>query len=40
MSIEADFKITKKLKDVGVLLEISILNHLIVAEDNFYCLAD
>jgi len=37
---EADFKITKKLKDAGVLLEISVLDHIIVAHDAYYSFAD
>jgi len=37
---EADIKITKKLKDSGTLLEISVLDHIIVALDTFYSFAD
>jgi DNA repair protein RadC len=37
---EADFKITKKIKDAGVLLEISVLDHIIVAHDAYYSFAD
>ena len=37
---EADMKITKKLKDAGVLLEISVLDHIIVARDVYYSIAD
>jgi DNA repair protein RadC len=37
---EADMKITKKLKDSGVLLEISVLEHIIVAHDSYYYFAD
>ena len=37
---EADMKITKKLKDSGALLEISVLDHIIVAHDVYYSFAD
>ncbi len=37
---EADIKITKKIKDAGVLLEISVLDHIIVAHDSYYSFAD
>ncbi len=37
---EADMKITKKLKDAGALLEISVLDHIIVAHDVYYSFAD
>jgi DNA repair protein RadC len=37
---EADMKITKKLKDAGALIEISVLDHIIVAHDSFYSFAD
>ena len=37
---EADFKITKKIKDAGVLFEISVLDHIIVAHDAYYSFAD
>ena len=37
---EADIKITKKIKDSGALLEISVLDHIIVANDSFYSFAD
>ena len=37
---EADMKITKKLKDSGALLEISVLDHIIVANDVYYSFAD
>ena len=37
---EADCKITKKLVDAGVLLEITVLDHIILANDQFYSFAD
>jgi DNA repair protein RadC len=33
-------EITKKLKDAGALLEISVLDHIIVAQDAYYSFAD
>ena len=37
---DADLKITRKLKDSGTLLEISVLDHIIVAHDSYYSFAD
>jgi DNA repair protein RadC len=37
---EADQKITKKLVNAGLLLEITVLDHLILANDQFYSFAD
>ncbi len=37
---DADLKTTRKLKDAATFLEISILDHIIVAQDNFYSFAD
>ena len=37
---EADQRITKKLVDAGVLLEITVLDHIILANDQFYSFAD
>jgi len=37
---EADIRLTKKLKDAGNLLEISILDHLIVGDEKYYSFAD
>jgi DNA repair protein RadC len=37
---EADQKITKKLVNAGVLLEITVLDHIILANDQFYSFAD
>lgn len=37
---EADLKITSKIKDSGLLLDIPLLDHLIICEDGFKSLAD
>ncbi len=37
---EADCRITKKLVNAGVLLEITVLDHIILANDQFYSFAD
>jgi DNA repair protein RadC len=37
---EADIKITRKLVDAGKLLEIAVLDHIIVGQDQFYSFAD
>jgi len=37
---EADIKITKKLVDAGKLMEIAVLDHLIIGQDQFYSFAD
>jgi len=37
---EADCKITKKLVNAGVILEITVLDHIILANDQFYSFAD
>jgi DNA repair protein RadC len=37
---EADMKITRKLKDAGALLEISVLDHIIVAHEAYYSYED
>lgn len=37
---EADKKITKKLADGGLLLEISVLDHVIIAGNQYYSFAD
>lgn len=37
---EADRKITRKVKEAGVLLEISVLDHLILSTDGYYSFAD
>jgi len=37
---EADCRITKKLVDAGILLEITVIDHIILANDQFYSFAD
>ena len=37
---EADNKITKKIKDCGLLLDVAVLYHIIVWDDRFYSFAD
>jgi DNA repair protein RadC len=37
---EADNKITKKIRDCGVLLDIAVLDHIIVGDDRYYSFAD
>ena len=37
---EADNKITKKIKDCGLLLDVAVLDHIIVGDDRFYSFAD
>jgi len=37
---EADHKITKKLVNAGLLLEIAVLDHLIITDEGFYSFAD
>jgi len=37
---EADCKLTKKLRDAALLLDISVLDHIIVADDRYYSFAD
>jgi DNA repair protein RadC len=37
---EADQKITTKIVNAGLLLEISVLDHLIVTDDGFYSFVD
>jgi DNA repair protein RadC len=37
---DADISITNKIKDAGYLLDISLLDHIIVTEDNYYSFAD
>lgn len=37
---EADFKITKKLREAGTLLDIPVLDHLIFTDHGFYSFAD
>ncbi|MCK9219177.1 MAG: DNA repair protein RadC [Bacteroidales bacterium] len=37
---DADNKITKKIKDCGLLLDVAVLDHIIVGDDRFYSFAD
>ena len=37
---EADQKITKKIKDAGLMLDVAVLDHLIIGDDRFYSFAD
>jgi DNA repair protein RadC len=37
---EADVKITKKIRDGGTLLDIAVLDHLIIGEENYFSFAD
>lgn len=37
---EADISLTTKLKQCGILLEISVLDHLIITEDSYFSFAD
>ena len=37
---EADNKITRKIKDCGILLDVAVLDHIIIGEDRYYSYAD
>lgn len=37
---EADIKLTKKCKEIGVLLEIGLLDHLIITSDAYFSFSD
>ena len=37
---EADHKITKKIKECWILLDIAVLDHIIVGNEQFYSFAD
>lgn len=37
---ESDTKITKKIKDAGDLMDIALLDHIIIADKNYYSFAD
>ncbi|MEI6767037.1 MAG: DNA repair protein RadC [Bacteroidota bacterium] len=37
---DADIKLTRKLKDAGTLLDITVLDHVICGEENFFSFAD
>ena len=37
---EADSKLTKKLRDCGLMLDIDVLDHIIIGDDRYYSFAD
>ena len=37
---EADIKLTKKLRDCGLLLDVDVLDHIIIGDDRYYSFAD
>ena len=37
---EADNKITKKIKDCGIMLDVAVLDHIIIGDDRYYSFAD
>ncbi len=37
---EADHKITSKLKDAGMMLDVAVLDHLIIGDDKYFSFAD
>jgi len=37
---EADIKITKKIRECGILLDIAVLDHIIIGDDRYYSFAD
>jgi len=37
---EADQRITKKIRDAGAMLEVTVLDHLIIGENSYYSFAD
>jgi DNA repair protein RadC len=37
---EADHKITKKVKDAGIMLDVAVLDHIIIGDDHYYSFAD
>jgi DNA repair protein RadC len=37
---EADHKITKKIKDAGMMLDVAVLDHLIIGDDRYFSYAD
>jgi len=37
---EADQKITKKIKECGILLDIAVLDHIIIGDDQYYSFTD
>lgn len=37
---EADHKITKKVRDAGVMLDVAVLDHIIIGDDRYFSFAD
>ncbi|HNX08401.1 MAG TPA: JAB domain-containing protein [Bacteroidales bacterium] len=37
---EADIKLTRKLKDAGTLMDISVLDHIIIGDNTYFSFAD
>jgi DNA repair protein RadC len=37
---EADHKITKKIREAGIMLDVAVLDHLIIGDDRYYSFAD
>jgi DNA repair protein RadC len=37
---DADHKITRKIKDAGMMLDVAVLDHLIIGDDKYYSFAD
>ncbi|MEI8007795.1 MAG: JAB domain-containing protein [Bacteroidota bacterium] len=37
---EADTKLTKKLRDCGLMLDVDVLDHIIIGDDRYYSFAD
>ena len=37
---DVDTKITRKIKDCGLLLDVAVLDHIIVGDDRFYSFSD
>ena len=37
---EADNKITKKIRDCGVMIDVAVLDHIIIGDDRYYSFAD
>jgi len=37
---DSDIKITRKIKDCGLLLNVAVLDHIIVGDDRYYSFAD
>jgi DNA repair protein RadC len=37
---EADSKLTRKLRDCGLMLDVDVLDHIIIGDDRYYSFAD